>query len=551
MSNLIGQTLLGQFEVREFIAAGGMGVVYKVYDHKRHAILAMKLLNTDAEEDELAFRRFNREAETLAALDHPNIVRFYGLFRDGNRVFLLEDYIEGQTLKQLLKERGRLTIEQAMDFLRPVCSGLAYAHDRQVVHCDIKPGNVLIGPGNRVYLADFGIMRHADSTTTTFAPSGTPAYIAPEQLKSKKLSTATDVYALGIMLYEMLAGRRPFTGSEDIPKLGDATSNEKIRYAQINLPPPSPEEFVPGLPKGLTRAILKALSKSPSKRQPNAQAFLAEVEAAAGLGSDTSRKTLPSGVLSPGDTLQQGTIQQDTINQETIQQEPTSGGTTIDELSHDQPLDTPGLQKPYQAPAPLPSGSGLPAWPVLLGLAGVAGICLVVAGLLVGGLIFSSDPPANGGGSTSATSAEQSDVSPTATERRASPTSAPATAVPERSTATESLPSCPQVSWSPRVSEGDYVQVCTIYRLIVRSGPDGNELFAIYPNSNLTILEGPVCGDSAWWWKVEVPRGTQFTSSSTNAQDDYSYTTSTATGWVREGLDRDKLPASQGYFLCP
>ena len=180
---------------------------------------------------------------------------------------LLERFIDGSTLKDLLKQRqgSPLSPDEAMIYLKPLCAALGYAHANGVVHCDVKPGNVMVERGGSVYLTDFGIARHVESTTT-MGSAGTLAYMAPEQIRGETVSPATDIYALGVLLYELLAGQRPFRGSQAGTEKGGTTANERIRYGHLNLPPPDPRTFNPSLPAGLAAAILKALAKSPKDR---------------------------------------------------------------------------------------------------------------------------------------------------------------------------------------------------------------------------------------------------------------------------------------------
>jgi serine/threonine protein kinase len=264
----IGQTLLNRYRIDDFIAPGNMGVVYRVWDLKRNVPLAMKILRTEFAEDPSILKTFQREARALKKLSHPHIVPYYGMENDGEITFLLEHFIDGLSLSQVLKSRPdkRLPPIEALIYLKAVCSALGYAHNSEVVHCDVKPGNVMVDRGGTIYLTDFGIARHADSTTTTIAGAGTPAYMAPEQIQAGAVSPATDVYALGVMFFEMLTGRRPFIGSGDGSETAGATQNERVRFAHLKLPPPDPRSINPQIPVELGQAILKALEKDPNRR---------------------------------------------------------------------------------------------------------------------------------------------------------------------------------------------------------------------------------------------------------------------------------------------
>jgi formylglycine-generating enzyme required for sulfatase activity len=191
-------------------------------------------------------RRFQREARNLERLQHPYIVRFYGLEQDEGLAFMLMDYIEGTTLrKEIFRAEGPFTERKALEVLRPVCAALHYAHNLGVVHCDVKPANIMLERSGRVLVADFGIARMAESTTTTLVGAGTPAYMAPEQVTGGEPSPQTDLYALGIVLYELLTGgERPFTG-EQAGITGSTT--EKVLWEQNHLAPPAPRRYNPDL----------------------------------------------------------------------------------------------------------------------------------------------------------------------------------------------------------------------------------------------------------------------------------------------------------------
>ncbi len=287
MTNPIGQTVLNQYRVDAFVASGGMGAVYRVLDLKRNVPLAMKVLHADLAEDPSVFKRFEREARALKKLTHPNIVPFYGLFKTGDLAFLLEQYIDGPTLKQMLRQRGApLPVEEALIYLKALCAALGYAHAHGVVHCDVKPGNVMIDRGGNIYLTDFGVARHAESMTTTLGSAGTPAYMAPEQCRGKVVTASTDVYALGVMLYEMVTGTRPFQGSIAGTKEG-STTGEQIRFAHLHTAPPDPCQVNPALPKAFGEIILKALEKDPRVRYPTTWAMLEAACVAVGTNPHT------------------------------------------------------------------------------------------------------------------------------------------------------------------------------------------------------------------------------------------------------------------------
>ena len=282
MSDLIGRIIAGRYGVEAFLGHGGMADVYKVWDQRRTAYLAMKVLHEDLAEDNVFLRRFKREAQTLARLQHPNIVRFYGLEEDGDLAFLLMDYIEGTTLrKEIHRLNGQpFLMQRILEIMRPVCSALHYAHQSGFVHCDVKPANIMIHTNGTVLVSDFGIARISEASTATLVGAGTPAYMAPEQARGENPTPQTDIYALGVVLFEMLTGgERPFTG-ESAQIAG--SNSEKIRWEQMKLDPPSPRKFVPTVSPGLEMIVMKCLSKDETKRYSNTLQLLNDLRQAFG-----------------------------------------------------------------------------------------------------------------------------------------------------------------------------------------------------------------------------------------------------------------------------
>lgn len=282
----IGKVILNKYRVDSFIAAGGMSSIYKVWDIQRSVALAMKVLNIDFEEDPSALKRFRREASAYQKLAHPNIVQFFGLETFDDKVIFLQRYIDGPTLKEILvATRGPLPLSEVLVYLRAICSALGYAHNNGIVHCDVKPNNILIDRGGNIYLSDFGIARRAESTTSTAASAGTPAYMAPEQIREESVSPATDIYALGVILFEMLTGQRPF-------KIGNINRStgiviEDLRMAHLVQPPPDPRKINPNISPELSLVILRAMSKDPSERFSTASELFKAVCSACGIDPAT------------------------------------------------------------------------------------------------------------------------------------------------------------------------------------------------------------------------------------------------------------------------
>lgn len=282
MANLVGKTIQGRYTVQKFLGRGGMAEVYKVWDSERTTYLAMKVLLEDLAIDRVFIRRFTREANTLANLQHPNIVRFYDFEKKDRLAFMLMDYIEGTTLKHLIHDtQGAPMPEgQVRLVMNAVARALHYAHKQNLTHCDIKPANIMIDKSGIVKLADFGIARVSDAATATMVGAGTPAYMAPEQARGEDPTPKSDIYALGVVLYEMMTGgERPFTG-EIAQQTGSIS--EKIRWEQINADPTPPSKWNPDISPEMEEVILKCLEKDPDNRYETTLDLLNAVELALG-----------------------------------------------------------------------------------------------------------------------------------------------------------------------------------------------------------------------------------------------------------------------------
>ena len=276
MDNLIGKIIAERYRVESFLGKGGMAEVYKVWDQKRSVYLAMKILHANLAEDIVFLRRFKREAQTLSKLQHPNIVRFYGTEQDGDLVYMLMDYVEGTTLrKEIFQAKGPLAMEWILEIMKSVCAALDYAHKSGFVHCDAKPANIMIHKNGAVYVSDFGIARMTEASTATMVGAGTPAYMAPEQARGETPVPQTDIYSLGVVLFEMLTGgERPFTGES--AKTTGSTS-EKVRWEQIRLPAPPPSKFNSSIAQSIDEIVLKCLEKSPVARYLSATDLLSDL----------------------------------------------------------------------------------------------------------------------------------------------------------------------------------------------------------------------------------------------------------------------------------
>lgn len=261
MKGIEGLTL-GRYELRRRIAQGGMAEVYLGYDRRVRRQVAVKVLYG---RDEAFVRRFEREASAVGTLSHDHILPLYDFGEQSPWYYLVMPYIEGGNLRDYLFKRKRLTLEEAGSFIEQVASALQYAHDHGVVHRDVKPSNILLRPDGYAYLVDFGLakaMMGAESLTTEGAMVGTPEYMAPEQSNGLN-DYRSDIYSLGIILYEMLAGRVPFTADSPV-----AISLKHIQATAI-----PPRELNSEIPRSVEAVILKAIGKDPNERYQEAQAF--------------------------------------------------------------------------------------------------------------------------------------------------------------------------------------------------------------------------------------------------------------------------------------
>jgi serine/threonine-protein kinase len=265
-------------------------------------------------DDPMIMKSFQREARALERLAHPNIVPFYGMGESQGFAFLLARFIDGPSLKTILKNRGEkpLSIPESLAYLKAVSAALGYAHRNGVVHCDVKPGNIMVDQGGSIFLTDFGIARHAESTKTSFGGAvGTAYYMAPEQFMEREVTPATDVYALAVVFYEMICGQRPFSGEEsELGTTSGTTRRSMLMHAHLRLPPPDPRSFQPDIPPALSAVLIKALAKDPRERYRSTQEFFMAVCEAATSASEAipDRIQAPEGyepVSPPPEPVQQ------------------------------------------------------------------------------------------------------------------------------------------------------------------------------------------------------------------------------------------------------
>ncbi|MCB8906595.1 MULTISPECIES: Stk1 family PASTA domain-containing Ser/Thr kinase [unclassified Streptomyces] len=263
---LVGRLLDGRYRVDARIAVGGMATVYRAVDTRLDRVLALKVMHPALAADAAFVERFIREAKSVARLSHPNVVGVFDQGAEGAYVYLAMEYVAGCTLRDVLRERGALAPRAALDILEPVLAALGAAHRAGFVHRDMKPENVLIGDDGRVKVADFGLVRAVGSATaTTGSVLGTVSYLAPEQIEHGTADTRADVYACGVVLYEMLTGGKPHSG--DTPA--------QVLYQHLSTDVPAPSAAVPGLAVELDELVAAATARNPEVRPYDAVALLA------------------------------------------------------------------------------------------------------------------------------------------------------------------------------------------------------------------------------------------------------------------------------------
>jgi len=255
---MVGTSLLNRYEILEKIGEGGMGVVYKAKCTLLNRFVAVKILKTELSDSEDLIARFKREANYIGSLSHPNIVSIYDVGVDNNINFIVMEYISGKTLKQIIKVNIRFSPLETLDIALQIAKALEYAHKNNIIHRDIKPDNILITEDNIVKLTDFGVAKVLDSVTMTTPNKiiGSVHYFSPEQAQGKPVDCRTDLYALGVVMYEMVTGQIPFNGETSI----------SIAMMHIQEPVISPKEIITDIPENINTVILKSLEKEPINR---------------------------------------------------------------------------------------------------------------------------------------------------------------------------------------------------------------------------------------------------------------------------------------------
>ena len=280
----VGRVLDGRYRVESLIATGGMATVYLGTDTRLDRTVALKVMHAELANDEDFVRRFVGEARSVARLSHPNVVAVYDQGADGRTLYLAMEYVPGRTLRDLMNERGRLSPRDALDIMDGILAGLGAAHAAGIAHRDVKPENVLLTSGHSVKVADFGLARTMAGTshTKTGLLIGTAAYLAPEQVSRGTADARTDVYAAGIMLFEMLTGTQPHTADTPLA----------VAYKHVNEVVPAPSRFAPGITPSLDALVTRATSRDPDLRPVDAGQFLRAA-------SEVRRSLPPGGPAAP------------------------------------------------------------------------------------------------------------------------------------------------------------------------------------------------------------------------------------------------------------
>jgi serine/threonine-protein kinase len=269
---VVGTTIAGRYELEEVVGHGGMSSVFKAHDSLLERNVALKVLHEQYNEDEDFVERFKREARSVAQLQHPNIVTVIDRGEEDGRQYIVFEYIEGENLKEFAVRKGRLDVREALEIALEVARALAFAHEHGLVHRDVKPQNVLLNGDGRAKVTDFGIARSLDvdtGMTETGTVMGTSNYIAPEQASGQQVDAQTDVYSLGVVLYELLAGDVPFPGESFVA----------VALKHVHEAPPNLLDVRRDVPLRVAAATDRALEKDPAQRFPTMDAFAAELEA--------------------------------------------------------------------------------------------------------------------------------------------------------------------------------------------------------------------------------------------------------------------------------
>ncbi len=271
MENYVGKRLDGRYEIMEILGVGGMAVVYKAFDNIDHRIVAVKILKNEFSENADFKRRFMNESKAISVLSHPNIVKIFDVSYGEILQYIVMEYVDGITLKEYIEQQGRIDPREALYFVTQILRALQHAHDKGIVHRDVKPQNIMLISDGTIKVTDFGIARFSRSETRTMTDGaiGSVHYISPEQAKGSVTDSKTDLYSVGVMLYEMLTGKLPFQSDNAV----------SVALMQLHNEPVKPREINPDIPVGLEQIIIRAMQKNQNDRYQAASEILTDIEA--------------------------------------------------------------------------------------------------------------------------------------------------------------------------------------------------------------------------------------------------------------------------------
>ncbi len=266
----IGKRLDGRYEIHELIGVGGMAYVYRAYDRQEDRWVAIKILKEEFSNDSDFLRRFRNESKAIALLSHPNIVRIYDVSFGDQIQYIVMEYIDGITLKQYIEQQGAIRWQEVVHFMIQILDALEVAHDKGIIHRDIKPQNILLLSDGTIKVTDFGIARFVESETQTMTDKaiGSVHYISPEQARGDYITDKADIYSTGVMMYEMLTGRLPFVADTAV----------SVALMQLQAKPRMPREINRSIPRGLEQITMKAMEKNPADRFTSVGEMLDDIE---------------------------------------------------------------------------------------------------------------------------------------------------------------------------------------------------------------------------------------------------------------------------------
>lgn len=270
MDKYIGKRLDGRYEIHELLGVGGMAYVYKAYDNIEKRWVAIKILKEELAGNSDFLRRFRNESKAIAVLSHPNIVKVYDVSFGDRIQYIVMEYIDGITLKQYIEQQGEIKWKEALYFTVQILRALQHAHEKGIIHRDIKPQNIMLLEDGTIKVTDFGIARFSQAETQTMTDKaiGSVHYIAPEQARGGYINDKADIYSVGVMLYEMLTGQLPFVADNAV----------SVAIMQMQAEPTPPSRINPSIPKGLEEITMHAMEKNPAQRFPSAADMLEDVE---------------------------------------------------------------------------------------------------------------------------------------------------------------------------------------------------------------------------------------------------------------------------------